>query len=452
MPKSLSVFFCTSCGNETPKWVGRCPACEAWNTLREAPRLVRRSASRTGSPSAATTDPVRLGDVVVGAEDRMRTGIDPFDELLGGGLVRGSVTLLAGEPGVGKSTLALAIVDAIARRAPVLYCCAEESASQTKLRAARLGASDAILLVASTDVERVVEAAAASRPALLVVDSIQAVRIGSAEGTAGSVGQVRECAAELARFAKESGVAVLLVGHVTKDGTIAGPKVLEHLVDTVLSFEGERAGAHRALRATKHRFGATDGLCLFAMDPRGLTQVGDASRFLLRERPANAAGSVVAAALQGNRPCLIEVQALVADAGFGTPRRLASGVDHNRLCMIVAVLERRAGLRLAAHDVFASVVGGLRIAEPAIDLALALAIASAFRDRPMPDDIVCFGEIGLAGEVRSVTGTAARLGEAAKLGFRRAIVPPIGDGSTADGIQVIPVKSLADALLYRTET
>jgi DNA repair protein RadA/Sms len=367
--------------------------------------------------------------------------------MLGGGLVAGSVALLAGTPGVGKSTLAMRLLDSIAADLPVLYCAAEESAAQTKARADRLGASAAIHLIASTDVAAVVDAANALKPALLVVDSIQTVALADVDGGPGSPTQVRECALALMRFARESSCAVLLVGHVTKDGAIAGPKVLEHLVDTVLYFEGERLGAHRVLRATKNRFGATDAVCIFSMADGGLRDVRNPSEVFLGERPAAAPGSVVAATLQGGRPLLVEVQALVSSAGYGTPRRLVSGLDYNRTCMIVAVLERRAGMRLGDQDVYASVAGGLRVVEPAADLGIALAIASAFRNRPAGDDVVCFGEIGLAGEIRTVGGADRRLGEAAKLGFRRAIVPATGgDRRTAGGLTCITTPTLSHAI------
>jgi DNA repair protein RadA/Sms len=378
---------------------------------------------------------------------RIRTGIEDFDDVVGGGLVAGSVTLLAGTPGVGKSTLAMRLLDAVSSDVNVLYCSAEESAAQTKTRAARLGASSAILLIASTDVAQVIAAAAAARPALLVVDSIQTVASADVEGGPGSATQVRECALALTRYAKESGCAVVLVGHVTKDGAIAGPKVLEHLVDTVLYFEGERLGVHRVLRATKNRFGATDEVCIFSMADGGLREVRNPSQVFLGERPASAPGSVVAATMQGARPLLVEVQALVSSAGYGTPRRLVSGLDYNRACMIVAVAERRIGMRLADQDVYASVVGGIRVAEPAADLGIALAIASAFRNRPVGDDVVCFGEVGLAGEIRSVAGAQRRLAEAAKLGFRRAIIPAAaGKAPALAGLECIPVATLAQAI------
>jgi DNA repair protein RadA/Sms len=448
MPKSLVEFYCSGCGYESAKWLGRCPACDAWNSLCETPRAPKAAAKRISrSAPSVLASAVRLADVDALAVERIKTGIVDLDEVLGGGLVPGSITLLAGTPGVGKSTLALRILDALAAGTTVLYCCAEESSAQTKMRAARVGASDRILIVATTEVAQILAAAAQIGPALLVIDSIQSVATADAEGGPGSVTQVRECALAFTRYAKESGCAVILVGHVTKDGAIAGPKVLEHLVDTVLYFEGERLGAHRVLRATKHRFGATDEVCIFSMADGGLRDVRDPSNVFLGERPAGAVGSVVVATMQGMRPLLVEVQALVSAAGYGTPRRLVSGLDYNRTCMIVAVLERRLGMRLSDQDVYASVVGGIRVSEPAADVAVALAIASAFRDRPAGDDIVCFGEIGLSGEVRSVAGAERRLTEAAKLGFRRAIVPASGLRKSPFGdLRCIPVTALSQAI------
>ena len=450
MPKTSVVFFCGACGYESPRWLGRCPGCDAWNTFDEAPRTPKsRNGGRARSLAAATAAraaPVRLADVDDRAAARIGTGFLDLDDVLGGGLVAGSVVLLAGTPGIGKSTLALRVVDAVRTSSPVLYCSAEESAAQIKAHADRLGASRDIVLVASADLAEIVEAARIARPALLVVDSVQTVALADAEGSPGSPSQVRECALALTRFAKESGCAVVLVGHVTKDGAIAGPKVLEHIVDVVLYFEGERLGPHRVLRATKNRFGATDAVCVFSMEEGGLHEVRDPSQLFVGGRSV-APGSAVTATMHGVRPLLVEVQALVSSAGYGTPRRLVSGLDYNRVCMIVAVLERRCGFRLGDQDVYASVAGGLRIAEPAADLGIALAIASSFRDRPLAGGLACFGEIGLAGELRAVTGAARRAAEAAKLGFGRVVVPAsAASPGDSDARSLIAVKTVADAI------
>ncbi|HYK52133.1 MAG TPA: DNA repair protein RadA [Candidatus Eremiobacteraceae bacterium] len=451
MPKALVVYYCGACGHESPRWLGRCPGCDAWNTFDEVPRAPKARAARRGralsptmtSPGAA---PIRLADVDGRPARRITTGLADLDEVLGGGIVAGSVLLLAGTPGIGKSTLALRMLDALSRDLPVLFCSAEESAAQIKTHAARLEASSEIMLVASTDAAEIIAAAQASRPQLLVVDSAQTIALADVEGSPGSPSQVRECALAITRFAKETGCAVVLVGHVTKDGAIAGPKVLEHIVDVVLYFEGDRLGPHRVLRATKNRFGATDAVCVFAMDEGGLSEVRDPSQLFLGERAA-VAGSAVTATLHGARPMLVEVQALVSSAGYGTPRRLVSGLDYNRACMIVAVLERRCGMRLADQDVYVSVAGGLRVVDPAADLGMALAIASAFRNRPIRDDLACFGEIGLAGEVRAVTGAARRATEAAKLGFRRSVAPAASSSAlSTSGCSFVAVRTVTEAI------
>jgi len=454
-----SRYVCQACGTAHLRWEGQCRGCGAWDTLVET--LVRdapaRSARRPAGPrEAGAVQPLRaLAALDV---ERRPTGIGEFDRVLGGGLVPGSIVLLGGEPGIGKSTLVLEAAAGIAAAsgeatATVLYASGEESAGQLRLRAQRLGlmdgsAGDAVRVVAETDVERIVEVARREAPRLLVVDSIQTVTVEAMEGPAGSVGQVRECAARLAEFAKSSASAVILVGHVTKDGSLAGPKTLEHLVDAVLALEGDRYGAFRLLRAAKNRFGSTEEIGVFEMVGSGLVEVSDPARAFLTERPTGAAGSVVAATLEGSRPLLVEVQALVAPATAGTPRRTVSGCDPNRLALLVAVLGRRAGIAIGGLDLYASLAGGLSVAEPALDLPLALALASSHRDRALdPATVVC-GEVGLLGELRPVAGLERRLREAARLGFARAIVPA-GDGASRPavlGLEVAGVSTLREAL------
>jgi len=452
------VYVCQACGYESPKWLGRCPNCTAWNTLVEevlatAPRASagrgRASGAGAGGPSAAATP---INEVTLGDEPRVAIGIGEVDRVLGGGLVPGSVVLIGGDPGVGKSTLALGIADRIAPTRTVLYVSGEESARQTKMRASRLGVdAPRLLVLAETDLSRIIDQIAEVRPGLVVIDSIQTVYRPDLPGAPGSVGQIRECTGELLRVAKaEDGPAILVVGHVTKDGAIAGPRVLEHMVDTVLYFEGERHHAYRVLRATKNRFGSTNEIGVFAMSGRGLAPVPDPSALFLAERPRDAPGSAVVCAVEGTRPILLEVQALVTRTPFGMPRRTAAGVDYNRMLVLLAVLEKRAGLHLGACDVYVSVAGGVRVDEPAVDLAIACAVASSHRDRPVEAQTAVVGEVGLGGEVRAVSQITRRTVEAAKLGFRRAIVPRANlagmDADEAGEIECVGVDRVSEAL------
>ena len=377
---------------------------------------------------------MRLADVASENTQRVTSGIGEFDALLGGGIVPGSVVLIGGAPGAGKSTLMLQLADRLAARSgPVVYVCGEESASQVRLRASRLRAGDELLVFPETNLDAIFSALEAVGPRALVVDSIQTVWLPEIESSAGNAVQLRECAQRLVEYAKRTHCAVFIVGHVTKEGAIAGPRLLEHLVDTVLYFEGEPSGEFRILRATKNRFGSVDEICVFTIDEHGLHEVENPSQiFVGAHRKDAAAGSCIVPSVVGSRPVLVEVQALVADAAYGTPRRLAANLDQARLAMILAVLERRAGMHLGGMDVYASVAGGLRITEPAADLGIALAIASAFRNRPLPGDLVAFGEIGLSGEVRRVSQAARRLGEARKLGFTRALAPV--DRNSKEGV------------------
>jgi DNA repair protein RadA/Sms len=452
LARTQSRFVCQACGADFLRWEGQCRSCAAWNTLVETVVSARPRDRRPGTAAAAGVAPVPLSAPAEAPIRRMPTGLRELDQVLGGGIVPGSLLLIGGEPGVGKSTLLLQVAGGVAAaNGAVLYTTGEESAGQIRLRAARLGlgagpAADAVAVLATSEVGAIVEAARAARPALVVVDSIQTMTVDELDGPAGSVGQVRESALRLMELAKGDGIAVVLVGHVTKDGSIAGPRTLEHLVDAVIELGGERGGVMRLLRATKNRFGSTDELGVFEMGEAGLREVADPGRAFLAEHDGVAPGSVVAATLEGTRPLLVEVQALVAPAGYGTPARRASGIDPTRLALILAVLGRRAGVGLASHDVYANLAGGLSVAEPGLDLAVALALASSMRDRPVDPRTVAVGEIGLLGELRPVAGLDRRLREAARLGFERAIVPLGGRPSAADGLEVVPVAGLRDAL------
>jgi DNA repair protein RadA/Sms len=447
-----SRFVCQSCGAAVPRWEGQCRTCGEWNTLVET--VVRDEPRKRPTAIVGGSLPVSLAHADEAAvELRRPVGIGELDRVLGGGLVAGSVVLLGGEPGIGKSTLLLQVAAGVASASGVLYATGEESVAQVRLRAARLGlttgaAAERIAVVAETGVARIVELARAAQPGLVVVDSVQTVASDELDGPAGSVGQVREAALRLMELAKADGVPVVLVGHVTKDGTLAGPKTLEHLVDVVLSVEGDRTGGLRLLRATKNRYGSTEEVGVFEMADRGLVEVVDPGRAFLADHDAPAAGSVVAPVLEGSRPLLVEVQALVAPSGAPSPRRTASGIDHNRLSLLVAVLGRRAGIGLSGHDVYANLAGGLSVSEPGLDLPLALALASSLRDRPLREGTVAIGEVGLLGELRAVGGLDRRLREAARLGFSRAVVPRSRGRSETriPGVEVVEVGSLAEAL------
>jgi len=448
MDRRRVQYVCQSCGHASAKWLGRCPDCGEWNTLVE--EAVAAASARGGprASAALAAQPVSVTEAAASPEARTSTGIAEFDRVLGGGLVGGSVVLVGGDPGVGKSTILLQVGDRLARGdARVLYVTAEESVRQTRLRADRLGvAAPGLLLLAENDLDVILQTATAQRPAVLIVDSIQTVYRADVASAPGSVAQVRECTAALVRLAKDERIAVFIVGHVTKEGALAGPRVLEHLVDTVLYFEGDRHHAYRILRATKNRFGSTNEIGVFEMAAAGLVEVPNPSAAFLSERPREAPGSAVVCAIEGSRPVLVEVQALVSPTHFGMPRRTASGVDYNRLLLLLAVLERRAGLHLAAQDVYVSVAGGVGVDEPAADLGIAVAVASSLRDRPVDPRAVLIGEVGLAGEIRSVPQMGKRLAEAARLGFARAVIPASGTGDAPAGLQVNAVADLTSAL------
>jgi DNA repair protein RadA/Sms len=450
-----SRYVCGTCGAVSLRWEGQCRGCGGWNTLVET--AVERTRAGARRPAAGAPPVTALTSLAESDTQRLPVGLREVDRVLGGGLVPGSLVLLGGEPGIGKSTLVLAICGAVAQALQgtrVLYASGEESTAQLRLRAARLGltgqrAGEFIDVLAETSVERIAAAAEAGAPSLLVVDSIQTLTANELEGPPGSVGQVRAAAARLQAFAKEHAVPVVLVGHVTKDGSLAGPKTLEHIVDVVLNLEGERFSGLRLLRSAKNRFGSTEEVGVFEMAAQGLLEVADPGGAFLERDSLGSPGVAVAATLEGSRPLLVEVQALVAPQVHGSPRRTAAGLDTQRLALLIAVLSRRAGLNLASHDVYASVVGGLTVEEPAIDLPLALALASALRDRPLVGGTVLCGEIGLTGELRPINGLSRRLREAARLGFGRAIVPRqtgmLDDG--LDGIvDLVPVATLRDAV------
>ena len=428
------------------KWVGRCGECQAWGTVAEA----TGARVRTTAPATVVAVPERIGEVDVTHAAARPTGVGEFDRVLGGGLVPGAVVLVAGEPGVGKSTLLLDVAARTARSgATVLYVSGEESAAQVRLRAERIEAMAASLyLAAETDLATILGQIEAVRPSLVIVDSVQTIASADLDGTAGNVAQVREVAASLSQAAKAAGIAIMLVGHVTKDGSIAGPRVLEHLVDVVIAFEGDRHSRLRLVRAVKNRYGPTDEVGCFDLSDVGIVGLPDPSGLFLSTRDSAVAGTCVTVTLEGRRPLVAEVQALVAPTSAPSPRRATSGVDSARVSMIIAVLDRRVRLPLGTSDTYAATVGGVRVSEPATDLALALALASAVLDRSVPADAVAIGEVGLAGEIRPVTGMPRRLAEAARLGFRRAFVPTgvIGSGSIPPGLEVVEVADIATAV------
>lgn len=422
--KAKTVFVCSSCGYESGKWYGQCPGCKEWNTLNEefrasvAPTKAARVLGERRSPVYT------ISEISADTEHRFDTGLKELNRVLGGGLVKGSLVLLSGDPGIGKSTLLLQICEHLGQGLRILYVSGEESAHQLKLRATRLGvSSDKLYILCETDAQYIAEVIASEKPDVVMIDSIQTMSISELTSSAGSVTQVRETTNLFMRTAKTLNIPVILVGHVNKDGNIAGPKVLEHIVDAVLYFEGERNLSYRILRAVKNRYGSTNEIGVFEMLDNGLHEVQNPSMMLISGRPKNISGTCVACAMEGSRPILAEVQSLVTPTGFGTPRRMATGIDYNRMSMLIAVLEKRAGYFLGNMDCYVNIVGGLKIDEPASDLSVALAIVSSLKDVPVSENVLAFGEIGLAGEIRAVNACEQRIREAAKLGFVKCVVP-----------------------------
>lgn len=449
--KSKKVFICSNCGYETPKWLGQCPECNEWATLNEEIISLEKSANTFSSKSNLNRGKaLPLADINSDTFHRFNTGLSELDRVLGGGLVRGSVVLLSGDPGIGKSTILLQVCEYLGAGHKILYVSGEESAHQIKMRASRLGVkTDNLYILCETDAQYISEYIFSEKPDIVIIDSIQTMEINEITSSPGSVTQVRESTNLLARTAKASNIPIFLVGHVNKDGNIAGPKVLEHIVDCVLYFEGDRNTSYRILRAVKNRYGSTNEIAVFEMLDNGLNQVDNPSMMLISGKPKNASGTCVACLMEGSRPILAEVQSLVTPTGFGNPRRMATGIDYNRLAMLIAVLEKRAGYYLSNMDCYANVIGGLRIEEPAADLSIALAIVSSLKDIIVPDDVLTFGEIGLAGEIRSVVACDQRIKEAANLGFKKCVIPYHNykklTKNVLDLMEIVPARTVRQA-------
>jgi len=452
--KAKTMFYCTECGNELPKWAGQCPACKAWNTIVEQPAETKRKSSAavaTAGERRGSIKPRLMDEVETTRELRFQTGMNELDRVLGGGAVQGSLVLVGGAPGIGKSTLMLQICQNLCKFAKVLYVSGEESERQIKLRAERLGVrGQELYLLAETNLDDVVEAVTALQPDVLIVDSIQTMYNGELSAAPGSIGQVKDCTMALMNLAKGRGVTVFVIGHVNKEGSIAGPKVLEHMVDCVLYFEGEQQNSYRILRAAKNRFGATNEIGVFEMGDAGLTEVPNPSEMLLAGRPQDTPGTCVTCVMEGVRPVLAEVQALLAPTSFNVPRRTCNGFDFNRANLLLAVLEKRGGLMVSSCDAYINVIGGLNLDEPAADLAMVVALASSFRDRPVPGDLAAIGEVGLTGELRSVNALGQRLSEVHRLGFTKCLVPQRTGAKleVPDGLQLIKVRNIREALAF----
>lgn len=445
-----TVFFCQNCGHEETKWLGQCPACKEWNTFVEEKVSVSSPGKSGIVKEERDNRPVALKSVATDEDDRIQTKIGELDRVLGGGIVPGSLVLVGGDPGIGKSTLLLQVCQALsAGNKNILYISGEESLKQIRLRANRMGEfSEKLYLLCETSLDRIRNVIEKSRPDMVVIDSIQTMYNEEVASAPGSVSQVRESTNIFMQLAKGMNISIFIVGHVTKEGTVAGPRVLEHMVDTVLYFEGDRHASYRILRAVKNRFGSTNEIGVFEMRTEGLVEVKNPSEFMLSGKPENASGSVVACAMEGTRPMLMEIQALVCRSNFGMPRRTAAGLDYNRVNLLMAVLEKRAGLALSNYDAYVNIAGGIRMNEPAVDLGVVMAIASSYRNKPIPDDMIVFGEVGLSGEVRGVTMPEQRVTEAKKLGFKSCIVPKVSEEALKgiEGIRIIGVGSVNQAI------
>ena len=449
MAKAKSVFFCTNCGNETPKWMGRCPSCGAYNTMEEHIEKPAAPGRAKPAPVGVSRVPLRLREVTGDSEIRFSTGMGELDRVLGGGAVAGSLVLVGGAPGIGKSTLLLQICNRLCAERRVLYISGEESERQLKLRAERLGvAPEELFILSETRLSDVVETVEETKPDILIVDSIQTLYNENNESSPGSISQVKDCTMTLMQISKSQGITVFVVGHINKDGNIAGPKVLEHMVDCVLYFEGDQHTSYRILRAAKNRFGATNEIGVFEMRDEGLAEVENPSEMLLSGRPEDAPGTCVTCVMEGVRPVLAELQALVVSSAGGNPRRTSNGFDYNRAAMLLAVLEKRGGLKVSACDAYLNIVGGLSLDEPAADLAAVIALASSYLDRPVPSDLVAIGEVGLTGELRSVNQLDQRVSEIQRLGFRRCVVPAHRAGTikAPTGLTVIPARNIGEAI------
>ena len=449
MAKNKTVFFCTNCGNETPKWMGRCPGCGAFNTMEEHIEKPVAPGRAKPAPVGNSRRPQRLCEVASDGEIRFSTGMGELDRVLGGGAVAGSLVLVGGAPGIGKSTLLLQISNSLCSGRKVLYVSGEESERQLKLRAQRLGVEpDELFILSETRLSDVLEAVEEMQPDILIVDSVQTLYNDENDSSPGSVSQVKDCTMSMMQLSKSNGITVFVVGHINKDGNIAGPKVLEHMVDCVLYFEGDPKTSYRLLRAAKNRFGSTNEIGVFEMMDRGLAEVPNPSQMLLEGRPEGANGTCVACVMEGTRPILAEVQALVTKTSFNVPRRAADGFDFNRAVLLMAVAEKRAGMRLDMFDAYINVIGGLRLDEPGADLPVILAVASSYREKPVADDMFAVGEVGLTGEIRAVTHMDQRLAEAARLGFRRCIIPKSGSDKIdiPAGMTAYRVKNLREAI------